>query len=174
MELDEEDSFCAERDKVASNNPHKGGSSEVKSYCIVMDIKAALNTYFLPLLWSHSDEGDGDIFVKKDGSMGISGFGLDYTDAGFVQADWNRIVINADLSNMQLDFYCVYPDGTKKESKKKITNSSRFSLQANSFSDIFRDNGNEDGDAHIAQLAIFNTFLSEDELEQILVPWVKE
>lgn len=145
--------------------------TQVKDYCIVMDIKATLSTSYLPLLWSHSYSGDADIFVKQAGSMGLSGGGLNYTDDGFVQIGWNRIVINANLSNMQLDFYCMYPDGTKKTFKKTVTSTERFSLRTNSPSDTFRDDGNEDGDAHIGQYVLFNAPLSDAEITGILTAW---
>ena len=149
------------------------GDTEVKDYCIVMDIKAALTTSYLPLLWSHSYSGDADIFVKQEGSIGLNGGGLGYTDAGFVQGGWNRVVINANLSNMKLDFYCMYPDGTIKKSERTLTDTSRFSLRTDSPSDIFKDDGNEDGDAHIAQLVLFKNYLSSEELNEILIKWTE-
>ncbi|MCC8145784.1 MAG: metallophosphoesterase [Bacteroidales bacterium] len=148
--------------------------TEVKEYCIVMDIKTSLVTSYLPLLWSHSFTGDADIFVKQAGSMGLQGGGLGYTEDGFIQNGWNRIVINANLSNNQLDFYVVYPNGVRKEYKKAVTTTDRFSLRSDSSSDIFRDNGDEDGDAYIAQLALFNTFLTDEEINGILVPWTED
>lgn len=144
---------------------------DVKDYCIVMDVKALLSTDYLPLLWNHSSADDADIFVKKGGEMGLQGSGLNYSSSGFVQQGWNRIIINANLSNSKLDFYCIYPDGTRKEYKRTVTSISRFTLRTDVSPDIFRDNGNEDGDAYIAQLVLFNEPLTDAELNEISTKW---
>ncbi len=147
--------------------------TEVKDYCIVMDVKTLFNTSYLPVLWSKSYSGDADIFVKNDGSIGLNGGGLGYTSAGFIQDGWNRIVINAKLSENIIEFYTVYPNGTVNTSKRKVSATARFSLRTNSASTIFQDNDGEDGDVYIAQFVLFNDTLDQEELDDILVPWTK-
>ncbi|MCC8145123.1 MAG: hypothetical protein LIO93_01510 [Bacteroidales bacterium] len=155
--------FTLTHDLPATND----GSTEILDYCLVMDVKFDLQTAYIPLMWNHSYEGDADIFVKKAGSMGLQGGGLNYTKDNFVQVGWNRIIINANLSDMKITFFTIYPDGTINMDERTVTETNRFSMRTNSPTDIFRDNGNEDGDTYISQCALYNKTLTGVELESV-------
>ena len=156
----------------------KDGTDYVRDYCLIMDAKLDLNKAYTSL-YSFDSTADGELFVKQNGETGLAAGSLNYSAAGFVQPGWNRIVVNAKLSgnasNGTLNIYVCYPDGTVKEFKKEaaITDSDRFSLRASQPIMISGDNDRENGDLNVAQVALFNLALTDQELNQVLKAWTK-
>lgn len=129
-----------------------GSSSTVETYTIMMDIKTDLSLSYNSLLYTHNNAGDGDIFIKKDGSVGLSGGGLGYSAAGTVKPNtWHRLVI---VLNMGVP--TIYLDGALAQAGSAA--GIRWKLQPDS-TWLFSDNATEDNDIAVAALSYWNTAL---------------
>lgn len=163
---------------TSDDNPE---SDYVRNYCLVMDAKMDLDQDYTAL-YRFGTQTDADIFARgpnnKDiafGAVGLGGAGLNYSHT-LLQKGWNRIVINAQLdkgTESTLSIYVCYPNGTinKYERIGVINNPNRLSIVAANALMVAGDNDGENGNLNIAQLAILNTYLTDEELEEVLVSW---
>ncbi|MCC8145786.1 MAG: metallophosphoesterase [Bacteroidales bacterium] len=157
----------------------------VRNYCLVMDAKLDLDKSYTAL-YRFGSAGDSDIFARGTGagspavfgSVGLNGGGLGYSPE-LVQTGWNRIVVNAKLdagTASTIVIYVCYPNGEIKKYDKTgaISSPDRFSIVVANPIMLSGDDDKENGNLNIAQVALFNAFLSDAEINDILVPWTEK
>ncbi|MCC8147021.1 MAG: cadherin-like beta sandwich domain-containing protein [Bacteroidales bacterium] len=150
-----------------------------RNYCLLMDAKLDLDQNYTAL-YRFGSEDDADIFARGTGvtgtavvgSIGLNGGGLGYSPE-LAQAGWNRIIVNAKLDNgniSSMSIYVVYPDGTVKSYERNgtITTPDRFSINIAQEIMVAGDNDRENGNLNISRLALFNDYLTEAELNDLM------
>ncbi|GHT01274.1 hypothetical protein AGMMS49525_01550 [Bacteroidia bacterium] len=137
-----------------------GSASPVTTYTLAYDIKVPLTDSYYALLFTHNNSGDGDFFIKKEGSAGLSVTGFGYTTAGAIKANtWHRVVFVVTNS-----VATVYIDGSL--GKAATDANSRWNLQANS-AWLFSDDGTEDGDIEVAGISYWNSALTGTQISNL-------
>lgn len=133
-----------------------GGGCKVNEFSLMIDFKVPLTDNFYPLLQSNlQNSDDGDFFIRKDGSVGLTGPG--YSPAGSIKANtWSRLVIVVEANNP----WRLYLDGSLLYTgSSNVAVDSRYTLDVLG-SLLFADESNEDGLFDIAEIAIWNTALN--------------
>ncbi|MDR1810673.1 MAG: metallophosphoesterase [Prevotella sp.] len=138
-----------------------GSSTAVTTYTLMYDIKVPLTESYYSLLYTHNNAGDGDIFIKKEGSVGLSVTGWGYSSAGVIKAgQWHRVVVVVTDRKPK-----VYVDGSLARAEA-TTAYDRWALQAHS-TWLFSDNTTEDGTIEVAGLSYWNTALTDAQISNL-------
>ncbi|GHT01270.1 hypothetical protein AGMMS49525_01530 [Bacteroidia bacterium] len=138
-----------------------GSASPVTTYTLAYDIKVPLTDSYYALLFTHNNSGDGDFFIKKEGSAGLSVSGFGYSTAGAISANtWHRVVFVVTDSKAS-----VYIDGSLARAEATVANT-RWNLQANS-TWLFSDDGTEDGDIEVAGISYWNSALTGTQISNL-------
>ncbi|MDL2223280.1 hypothetical protein LJB98_04185, partial [Bacteroidales bacterium OttesenSCG-928-M11] len=111
---------------------------------------------------------DGRCFIKFDnGNIGVGGSA--YSSSGFVKrGDWNRIILNIDKGADTYHIYVIRPDGMVLQ-KYAGASRSNVELTLNNVIQFFGDQGDsENGRFNVSQIALFNDFLTDDEINALM------
>ncbi|MDR1738207.1 MAG: FN3 and LamG domain-containing metallophosphoesterase [Candidatus Symbiothrix sp.] len=136
------------------HNIAANGGTKVNDYTLMIDFNARLtNSYYCLIQTTLANTDDGDIFIKKDGTIGLSATGFGY--GGSVVADtWNRYVLV-----VKNGVPTSYLNGVEIKAGSGITVDSRWALDPNGVW-LFIDDNSEDDDIHIAEVAIWDSALT--------------
>lgn len=107
-------------------------------------------------------EGDWESFIRSNGKIGVGSTGYSYYAIKDTE-NWYRLVINADLGVQ----YKYFLDGQLAQDGSTRHLDDRFSLDSPDGSNtilFFGDNDGEDADIDVAQLALYNRPLTDDEI----------
>lgn len=139
--------------------------ARVNQFAIVVD-------FYLPAgdVWYgfHAATNDGDptesdweSFIRPEGRLGVGSTG--YSTYRVVPQEWYRLVITSDLGNS----YKYYLDGELVQNGGEQEFDGRFSLPSIDGANqilLFGDNDGEDANIYIAQAAIYDRTLSDNEI----------
>lgn len=152
------------------------GTNKVQKFCLMYDIKIDPNKgggANLSSLYYTGTKTDGCIFVSfSDNSnaaringVGNSTYGTDILAPG----EWQRIILNFDLSESKQDIYVVHQDGTIKY-QGKSGDPERNHIVSDKLLYLLGDNPADDehGRVNISRIALFNDVLTEDELDNLM------
>jgi hypothetical protein len=138
-----------------------GSASEVATYTLMYDIKVSLTDAYYALLYTHNQATDADIFIKKEGSIGLSVSGFGYSSAGIIKAgQWHRVVVVVTDKKPK-----IYVDGSLIR-EEAATADNRWGLQANSIW-LFSDDGSEDGTIEVAGLSYWKSALTSAQIANL-------
>jgi hypothetical protein len=151
-----------------------GGGTFTNQYTIVMDVKLdqpGANGGFTSLAQTSTDPhgSDGDLFVRTDGGMGISGNYTDVTNPlRFTYGPWHRVAWVVDMttgSGSDATGYRVYVDGALQNIVQSPSGwgvDGRYSL-----GDVFHVFADEDGETNggsISTLLLYDGALTPREV----------
>ena len=137
----------------------KGASLRIKnpkkltSYTLMYDVRVPDFSSFRALLQTNrKHDDDADLFINKEGAIGVGAMGY----GGKMRINtWHRIVISTDNGRPS-----VYLDGSKV--CEAATADDRWAIVATS-AFLFADNDGETADMDVAEIALWNVALTEEE-----------
>ncbi|MBK8946184.1 MAG: metallophosphoesterase [Ignavibacteriae bacterium] len=137
-----------------------GGGNLVNDYTIVMDVKIPMTGKWYALYQTDiSNLNDGDWFINPSGNIGIGEIG--YTPKAILPNEWYRIAVSVSNGN-----HCTYYiDGKKSLNGNIGTLDGRFSLSSKVL--FFADENAEDNIFDIAEIQLYSTDLSENEVSEL-------
>lgn len=151
-----------------------GGGSSTNQYTVVMDVlfpAAGANGGFTSLAQTNADPHatDGDLFVRGDGGMGISG---NYTDAGnplvFTYGQWHRVAWVVDTTTAAGSDNTAYRTFIDGALQNVVQSPSGWGVDGRySLGDVFHVFADEDGETNagsISTLMLFNGALTNAEV----------
>ncbi|MBI5217872.1 MAG: metallophosphoesterase [Bacteroidia bacterium] len=138
--------------------PNGGGTgSYVNEYSLLFDFMVPdISVWHCFYQTNMSNSNDGEVFVNTIGNIGISVTG--YSPLSIMRDVWHRLVVTVDMGN-SLRYYL---DGKLILEGTSQSVDGRYSLDPTVL--FFADDNSEDNEIHIAQLAIFNTCLTKNEV----------
>ena len=145
--------------KAAAFRVNRETTDSVKNYTLQYDVRVASTEVYHALLQTNTkNSDDADFFINKSAKVGLAATGWGY--GGTVNANtWHRIVIvvKDGVPN-------AYIDGAL--ASKGTAAQSRWVLNGDYFY-IFCDNSGEDGDIDVAELAYWNTALTDRQIANL-------
>ncbi len=135
------------------------GGARVNKYSLLIDFKVSDLTQWRSFLQTNFGNGtDGDLFVRRAaGTLGVAS--LTYSYSAVKPNEWYRMVFNVDSGNK----INIYIDGSLWNVGNIDTIDGRFSLDTNGVL-LFADENGEDYPMDVANVAVFNRPLSENEI----------
>lgn len=145
----------------ASGANGAAGDTLTNQYTIVMDARYPdLSAYRVFYNAKNDAADDGDIFANTSGGIGGGSAIGGYSDYGVTDGGWFRVTFVADLGNS----YKIYLDGQLiREASQGFEADGRVALSPEEFL-IAQDNDGEDNPIDIAEVAVYNRALSEQEI----------
>ena len=138
-----------------------GSNTEVTTYTLMYDIRVPLTDNYYALLYTHNNVGDADIFIKKEGSIGLSSSGFGYSPADVIKAgQWHRVVLVVTDKKPK-----IYVDASLVRAEAATANN-RWGLQAVS-TWLFSDNTTEDGNIEVSGLSYWNVALTDIQVSNL-------
>lgn len=138
-------------------------TTHVRKYAMMFDIKLDEGPdggQNLISLFRPTATGDGRAFIGFDTKrLGLT----QYLQNAVLLGEWNRIILNIDLEANIYDMYAIHPNGDIKV--QKPTQRTDLALGIDSPLDFFGDEDGENGRLNVSQIALFNDFLSDEDLE---------
>lgn len=148
-------------------NGSSGRALRVNDYAMMFDVCFYDLSDCRSFYQSNSqNEGDGSFFVWGDGHVGLGG-SVGYSEDGLIQENkWTRVVLNVRLGKDDGCFYEMYINGKKVFSGEKVAADNKdMSLEQAVL--LFADNNEENGGTLVSRYALFNTWLTEDEISDL-------
>ena len=134
---------------------HGSTSPTTTGYSLLMDVFFPTIPNYLSLA-QLDNTGDGDVFGRSSGAIGISG---DYVGTAFTNNAWHRVVLTIDLPTTTLT---AFVNGTE------INNYASISLDRYDISDpsflLFGDEDGETAAGYLSQFAFIDRPLSASEV----------
>jgi len=150
--------------RAPHNSGVTGSDTLTNQYTIVMDARYSNLSYYRVFYNSSSDAADdGDIFSNTSGGIGGGSSIGGYSSYGVTDGGWFRVTFVADLGNS----YKIYLDGQLiNEASQGFEIDGRMALNPVEFL-LSHDNDGEDNEIDIAELAVYNRVLTEQEIIDI-------
>lgn len=137
---------------------HASPSPNTSGYTILMDVYYSSVPDYVSLL-QLDNTGDGDLFARNSGAIGISG---NYSGAGFTANFWHRVAFTMDAARTSMQ---IYVDGVLANGNTVPSNNpaGRYSL-ANPTFQVFADEDGESAAGYISQFAFADRVYSAGEI----------
>ncbi len=138
-----------------------GGGTLVNEYSLQIDfsVPSPIPSYVSFFQTGPMNDADGDLFVKADGTVGLSALGW---STKLISADtWYRMIVSAKCG----EYYRVYINGELYLEKLGIAVDSRHALKP--LPHIFGDDDGEDPTIYCSELGIWDIPLTEDQVAQL-------
>lgn len=146
--------------KMTHGIPPNGGGNLVNEYSLQIDFKVpAIDGWRCFFQITPANNNDGDCFINTAGNIGTSATG--YSSYAVKPNEWYRFVLSVKNGYQ----YNTYLDGQLLKSGNIQGIDSRFALD--SLLLIFADNDGEDKEIDCAELAIWDTKLTETEVRSL-------
>ncbi|MEN6309477.1 MAG: LamG domain-containing protein [Anaerohalosphaeraceae bacterium] len=138
-----------------------GGGANVNEWTLVYDIKCPRASKYSSLLQtSPANNNDGELFVKLNGAVGVGDTG--YSPEDTVQANtWFRLVVRVACGSM----YELWINGARVLNGRSYPVDGRYSLAPQVL--LFADNDGEVATLDATQIALYNTTLSVQEIQNL-------
>ena len=135
------------------------GAVATKNYTIMMDVKVANANPYCSLLQTGDNSNDGDLFFHEN-KIGSSQLG-DYSGAIISNGTWHRVVLTRRGDNNAY----VFVDGTLVLTRDftGTNHDGKYTLDGWGFY-LFCDNDGEKQDADVAEVAYWETGLSDEQV----------
>ena len=131
-------------------------TGDLSSYTAIWDVNVDALPGFQALLQTDvGQEGDGELFIRSDGGIGING---DY-DGAITPGTWHRIAITVDDRGDGTSTLSKYLDGTFLD--RQTVSADRFTLQAETGFLLMGDNDGETSTGHLAHFGLVAGVLDE-------------
>jgi Purple acid Phosphatase, N-terminal domain/Calcineurin-like phosphoesterase/Secretion system C-terminal sorting domain/PKD domain len=148
------------------NIPANGGStSRVNVFTIVIDVKIPqIDQWYCFHQTDHTNTNDGDWFINPNGTVGVGETG--YSADTITPEEWYRLAISVNLG----EHYDYYLDGQLLQNGGTQSLDGRFSLspaEADNLVLFFADNNAEDNAFDIANIYLYDTDLSAQEISDL-------
>ncbi|MFA6468455.1 MAG: fibronectin type III domain-containing protein [Bacteroidota bacterium] len=134
-----------------------GGGSRVNQYTILIDLKVPVAGAWKSLFQTDlSNTSDGDFFINTNENIGIQPTG--YTSYAVIPNEWYRFVLTVQNGVQQIS----YLDGEPVNEGGVLPIDGRFALD--SLLLMFADNDGENAEIDCAEIAIWDTVLTAEEV----------
>ncbi|VAX25084.1 hypothetical protein MNBD_IGNAVI01-48 [hydrothermal vent metagenome] len=141
--------------------PASGGGSNVNEFSLVFDIKIpVISPWYCFYQTDLSNVSDGEFFINPSGNIGVGD--TYYTQDALAINEWYRIGISVKNG----DRYDIYIDGYKSLKGKPGQIDGRFSFDLNGVL-LFADNNSEDHELDVADVKLFSTALTDQEMKDL-------
>jgi len=142
-----------------------GAPGFVNKYAILIDFRIPqLGQWYTFFQTNIQNANDGEAFISPAGKIGVSQTG--YSSYTVIPGQWYRLVVTADLGN----HYDYYLDGQVLQQGGAQDLDGRFALypllNGNDLL-FFADDNGEDNNIDIAQIAVFDTTLTTQEINDL-------
>lgn len=138
-----------------------GGDSYVNEFSFVFDIKLpVISPWYCFYQTDLANQNDGECFVNPSGNIGVGD--TYYTQDALIANEWYRIGISVKNG----DHYDYYIDGFKSITGKPNLVDGRFSFDLNGVL-LFADNNQEDHELDVADVKLFSTALTSEEMKEL-------
>ncbi|OGU67663.1 MAG: hypothetical protein A2279_02740 [Stygiobacter sp. RIFOXYA12_FULL_38_9] len=146
--------------KAAHGIAANGGGTLVNEYTVKFDFKVADITKWRTFFQTAAaNTTDGECFINKEGKIGTQATG--YGAYAVIPNEWYRLVISVKNGTQ----YKYYLDGQLLLNGNMQAVDSRFALESTIL--LFGDNDGDDAEIDIAEAAIWDRSLTEDEVKQL-------
>ena len=142
--------------------------TRVNQYSLVIDFQIPQTGVWYSFFAGNNNDdpvaGDWEVFIRPSGALGVGSTGYSYYHVG--TDGWYRLVIVADLG-VQFKYYL---DGQLTQDGSPRSIDDRFSLDSPDGSNqvlFFGDNSGEDANIYIAELALYDRPLTEEEVQAL-------
>ena len=137
-----------------------GGGTKVNVFTLLFDIKIPmLNQWYCFYQTDGSNQNDGEMFINPQGRIGVAATG--YTEPVIEPEEWYRLAIVVRNGHR----YDYYMDGVKILSGNSGDIDGRFSFDTSFL--LFADNDGEDNNIDVADVKLFDTDLSDEEIDSL-------
>lgn len=141
-----------------------GTSERVNEYALLYDIRFSELAAFSSLIQTDlTNQSDGGLSVRSNGSIGRAGT-IGYSAGDVIKkGEWVRLVVNVSLGEDEHCFYNIYVNGCKVFSGERVElDNVYFSLEDAVL--LFADDDGDNGHVQVSRFALFNTWLTDDEI----------
>lgn len=146
--------------KMKHGIPPNNSGNKVNEYTLQYDIMIPeVSVWHCFFQTSLSNSDDGELFINPSGNIGVAAVG--YAGYQVVAGEWYRLVISVKNGSQ----FNLYIDGSLLLKGKIQETDSRFSLDNALL--IFADNDGEDGDIICSELAIWDSALTDTQIQQL-------
>ncbi|MES2709062.1 MAG: LamG-like jellyroll fold domain-containing protein [Verrucomicrobiota bacterium] len=135
---------------------HASASPNTSGYTILMDVYYSTIPNYVSLL-QMDNTGDGDLFGRGSGAIGISG---NYSGAGFTANLWHRVAFTMDGTQTSMQMYI---DGVLANGNTVPSAAARYNLSSPGFL-LFADEDGETAAGYISQFAFADRVYSAAEI----------
>jgi len=137
-----------------------GAGNKVNEYTLVMDIQIPdLGIWYSIYQTDTTNSNDAECFINQSGQIGNES--TEYTELQLMPNEWYRVVISVDNGS----FYNYYVDGKLILNGNPGTIDERFALDSTLL--FFADNNNRDNPIDIADIKIFSTALTGQQISDM-------
>ena len=147
---------------VLHGMPGNGGSPTlVNQYSILVDFRvSSIGTWRTFYQTNNTNSNDADLWIRNsDGMIGVGDAG--YSIEGAIPNVWHRMILSVNNGS----FFKIYLDGRVILNGTTQAINGRFSLDPRTY--FMSDNNGEDGLIDVSTIAIFNTALTQTEVESL-------
>lgn len=138
-----------------------GGGSNVNEFSFVFDIKIpVISPWYCFYQTDLTNVDDGEFFINPSGNIGVGD--SYYTQDALKTNEWYRIGVSVKNG----DRYDIYIDGYKSLKGRPGPVDGRFSFDLNGVL-IFADNNSEDHELDVADVKLFSTALTDQEMKDL-------
>ena len=138
-----------------------GGGSNVNEFSFVFDIKIpVISPWYCFYQTDLSNVNDGECFINPSGNIGVGD--SYYTPDAILIDEWYRIGVSVKNG----DRYDIYIDGFKALKGRPGSIDGRFSFDENGVL-LFADNNVEGHELDVADIKLFSTALTEQEMKDL-------
>lgn len=160
------DNYLKVNHDIAPNGAD-GHASRVNDYAMMFDVCFYdLSTCRSFYQTEVDNDGDGSFFVWGDGHVGLGG-AVGYSEDGLIRENkWARVVLNVRLGKDEGCFYEMYVNGKKVFNGEKVA-ADDINMSLDKAVLLFADDNEENGGVKVSRYALFNTWLTEDEITDL-------
>jgi hypothetical protein len=147
---------------VLHGMPGNGGSATlVNQYTILVDFRVgSLGSWKTFYQTNNTNSNDADLWVRdSDGMIGVGD--ADYSIEGAIPNVWHRMILSVNNGS----FFKIYLDGRVILNGTTQAVNGRFSLDPRTY--FMSDNNGEDGLIDVSTIALFNSALTQTEVESL-------
>ena len=138
-----------------------GGGSNVNEFSLIFDIKIpVISPWYCFYQTDLTNQSDGEFFINPSGNIGVGD--THYTQDALAINEWYRIGVSVKNGEQ----YDIYIDGYKSLKGSPGPIDGRFSLDLNGVL-LFADNNSEDHELDVADVKLFSTALTEQEMKDL-------